>query len=93
MSRLHWVNDIVNFHVGCHIDGLTLPVGGIDHSFEPGLAFLRVADGLEFFSVAKANSTFEAHRTEFSAGPGDSEERSVEASAGHGLRSKSVSLT
>src|SRR4051794_25968254 len=93
MSRLHWVNDIVDFHVGCHVDGFPLLVSVIDHHFEPGLAFSRVADGLELFSIAKANSTFKTHRTEFSTGPGNSEEGSMEASASHSLRSKAVAFT
>src|SRR5258708_38522586 len=93
MSRLQRVNDIVNFHKGRHIDSFPLLIGGLDHRFEVGLAFLRIANGLKFFSIAKADGTLETHRAKFSTGPGNSEERSIEASASHSLRSKAIAFT
>src|SRR6266851_4101448 len=49
------VNDIVEFHIGRHVDGLPLLVGSVDHRFKSGLALLRVADSREFFAIAQAH--------------------------------------
>src|SRR5579864_755527 len=90
VSGLQWVNDLVNFHIGRHVESFPLLVGSIDHLFEPGLAFLWIADGLKFFPVGKASGSFDAHCTEFPTGPGDGEERGMEAAACHGLRPKPI---
>ena len=84
------VNDIVDFHVGRHVDSLPSLVGGIDHRFKGGLAFLRVADRREFFAIAQAHGSLQTHRAKLSTGPGDGEEGSMEAAAGHCLRPQSV---
>src|SRR5258706_6580137 len=93
MPRLHRVNHIIDFHVGSHIDGLPLLIGSITHHYKPGLSFCRIADGLEFFSITKANRTLQAHSAEFSTGPRHSEKRGMEAAPGHSLRSKAIPFT
>src|SRR5260370_20595870 len=84
------VNDIVEFHKGRHVDSLPLLVGSVDHRFKSGLALLRIADSREFFAIAQAHGTLQTHRAKLSAGPGDGEERGMEAAAGHRLRPQSV---
>src|SRR5260370_17314788 len=84
------VNDIVEFHKGRHVDSLPLLVGSVDPRFKSGLALLRVADSREFFAIAQVHGTLQTHRAKLSAGPGDGEERGMEAAAGHRLRPQSV---
>ena len=48
--------------------------------------------GGQFLGKTQAHRAFQAHGAELAAGPGDGEQRRVEAAGGHGLGAEAIAL-
>src|SRR6185295_18582235 len=64
----------------------------LDHLVEERLARGGILDGGQLVAIAELDRALQPHAAELARGPGDGEERRLEAAAGHRLRAQPVRL-
>src|SRR5713226_5272473 len=91
-ARVERIDNVVDFEVRRGVDRLAVAIHPVDHLVKELLAFGRLFDRGQFVAVAELYRPLESHASELTGRPRDREERRLETTPRHRLRTQSITL-